>query len=53
METADLFHKFYEKCRVITADKELTNTRLAFVKCIASGIKDGLSLLGVSAPDRM
>jgi arginyl-tRNA synthetase len=53
METADLFHKFYEKCRVITADKELTNTRLSFVKCIASGIKDGLSLLGVSAPERM
>lgn len=53
MECADLFHKFYEKCRVITDDKELTNSRLALVTCIASIIKNGLGLLGVSAPDRM
>jgi len=53
MECADLFHRFYEKCRVISADKELTNTRLSLVSCIASVIKNGLGLLGVSAPDRM
>jgi arginyl-tRNA synthetase len=53
MECSDLFHKFYEKCRVISADKELTNTRLSLVQCIASVIKNGLGLLGVSAPERM
>ena len=53
MECADLFHRFYENCRVIGDDKALTGARLTLVKGVASIIKNGLNLLGVSAPERM
>lgn len=53
LEVADLFHKFYEERRVLTADKELTSARLALVDGVATIIKSGLNLLGVSAPVRM
>jgi arginyl-tRNA synthetase len=53
METADAFHHFYEACRVVTVDQKLTMTRLALVKSVANVIKNGLNLLGVSAPERM
>lgn len=53
METADLFHRFYEHCRVLGDDAELTRNRLALVESVAISIRNGLSLLGVSAPERM
>lgn len=53
METADLFHRFYEHCRVLGDDAALTNSRLALVESVAVSIRNGLSLLGVSAPERM
>ncbi|MHB9155620.1 MAG: arginine--tRNA ligase [Endomicrobiales bacterium] len=53
MEVADLFHRFYEKCRVLSQDRELTSARLALVEGVATIIKNGLDLLGVSAPARM
>ncbi|MBN1621018.1 MAG: arginine--tRNA ligase [Endomicrobiales bacterium] len=53
MEVADLYHRFYEKCRVLGNDKDLTLARLSLVKSVASIIKNGLNLLGVSAPERM
>jgi arginyl-tRNA synthetase len=53
METADQYHRFYEHCRVLGDDKELSTARLALVEAVASVIANGLGLLGVSAPDRM
>jgi arginyl-tRNA synthetase len=54
MECADLFHSFYEKCRVVnTEDEKLSLARLGLIKSIANTIRNGLSLLGVSAPERM
>jgi arginyl-tRNA synthetase len=53
IDFADLWHKFYEQCRVISRDKNLTLARLQLV--IATGIilRTGLKLLGISAPERM
>lgn len=51
---ADLFHKFYEKHRVLNAgNEELVQARLALVKAARIVLANTLGLLGVSAPERM
>jgi arginyl-tRNA synthetase len=52
-ELAGLFHSFYNKNRVIGEDPELSAARLLLLKCTAQTLKNGLILLGVSAPERM
>ncbi len=52
-ELARVFHNFYEKHRVITEDKELTQARLALVKAAQIVLQQVLGLLGISAPERM
>ncbi len=53
METADYYHRFYEKCRVLGDDRALSSARLALAMAVAKTIKRGLNLLGVSAPEKM
>ena len=53
MNLADVFHKFYENCRVISDDKKLTNSRLALVIATKIVLKNTLDLMGVSAPEKM
>jgi len=53
MELADTYHRFYEKCRVLTDDPQLSAARLGLVRAVTIVIKNGLSLLGVSAPEKM
>jgi len=53
IELADIFHKFYEKCRVLTEDAGLASARLKLIEAVMIIIKNGLNLLGVSAPDKM
>ena len=52
-ELAGLFHPFYNKHRVIVDDIELTQARLLLIVCVKIVIEEGLSVLGISAPDRM
>jgi NADPH-dependent 2,4-dienoyl-CoA reductase/sulfur reductase-like enzyme len=52
-ELASTFSAFYRDCRVITDDKELTLARLLLCTATRRTVKDGLSLLGVTAPERM
>lgn len=53
IETADIFHGFYEKCRVLGEDKQLEKARIQLIKAVSIIISKGLNLLGVSAPDKM
>ena len=53
MELADTYHSFYEKCRVLTENKELSRARLGLLKAVVIVINNGLDLLGVSAPQKM
>ncbi len=54
MELAGLFHPFYEKCPVVAApDAETAKARLLLIAGVRDVIREGLSLLGVSAPDQM
>ena len=51
---AELFHEFYGKCRVVDpANKELTESRLALIKCVKITMENALALIGVSAPNKM
>lgn len=53
LETADIYHRFYEKCRVLGEDKNLTKARIQLLKAVSIVITKGLDLLGVCAPDKM
>ncbi|MFQ6614631.1 MAG: arginine--tRNA ligase [Fidelibacterota bacterium] len=50
---ATAFHKFYTVCRVVTNDRELSLARLAVVSAVKAVLKNGLEILGLTAPDRM
>lgn len=52
-EVATVFHYFYTKCRVVSDDKFLSRARLVLVKSTRQVLSNVLSLLGVSAPERM
>jgi arginyl-tRNA synthetase len=52
-ELAGMFHSYYNKHRVISDDSNLTNARLCLCKAVQIVLKEGLSMLGVSAPERM
>jgi arginyl-tRNA synthetase len=47
------FHSYYNKHRVVGENQELTLARLALVKAIQIVIRNGLDLLGISAPQKM
>lgn len=54
LELAGLFHPFYEKCPVVTAeDPEEGKARLLLIAGVRDAIREGLDLLGVSAPEQM
>lgn len=53
LELAEYFHKFYENCKVISEDKELTKVRLQLVLAAKIVFKNTLKLIGVSAPEKM
>ncbi len=50
---ASAFHGYYNKHKVITDDQDLSLARLSLVLGVKKVIRNGLSLLGVSAPERM
>ena len=52
-ELAAMFHVFYNRHRVISDDEELTSARLFLVSCTRQVLRNGLSILGVSAPESM
>jgi arginyl-tRNA synthetase len=52
-DLAGEFHSFYNKSRVITEEPELTNARLFLLHCTAVVLKNALTVLGISAPERM
>jgi arginyl-tRNA synthetase len=53
MTLASDFHAYYNKHRVLSDDRELTLGRLYLVTAVQKVIRNGLSLLGVSAPSKM
>ena len=52
-ELASIFHKFYNKCRVITDNSDLTTARINLIKSVKITLKNGLKILGITAPEKM
>ena len=52
-ELANRFHKFYGKCRVISNDKQLSSARLGLINATKIVFANGLSILGISCPEKM
>lgn len=53
MNLASAFHAYYNKHRVLNDDPQLQCGRLNLVLAVQKVIRNGLTLLGVSAPDKM
>jgi len=52
-DLAASFHRFYDKHKVISDDIELSSQRLALVAAARIVFANGLTLLGVTVPERM
>jgi len=53
IDLASAFHEYYNKFRIVGEDKALSKARLALVEGCRIVINNGLSLLGVSSPEKM
>jgi len=53
IDLAKDFQVFYENCRVISENKELTQARIKLVLACRIVLKNTLDIMGVSAPERM
>jgi arginyl-tRNA synthetase len=53
MSLASAFHAYYNRHKVIMEDRSLSLARLSLVLAVKKVIRNGLTLLGVSAPERM
>ena len=53
MNLASGFHAYYNKHRVLSDDQALAQSRLYLVLAVKKVIRNGLALLGVSAPESM
>ena len=52
-ELAGVFHPYYKAHRIIGDDRPLTVARLGLCAAVGQVVRNGLGLLGVSAPERM
>ena len=50
---AGMFHKYYAKERVVTEETDKTAARLVLVKALQIVLSNGLSVLGIHAPEKM
>lgn len=53
LEVSDLFHAFYHQHRFLGESPERTQARLALALGVKTVVASGLSMIGVTAPDRM
>ncbi len=47
------FHLWYHDDRILVEDSELAKARLALARATRHVLREGLALLGISAPDNM
>ncbi|MEX2456868.1 MAG: arginine--tRNA ligase [Balneolaceae bacterium] len=52
-ELASDFTSFYHDCRIIGEDEEMMQARTALATAVAQVLKNGLTILGITAPDQM
>lgn len=53
VDTAQKFNKFYIDCKILQAEGELREYRLALTKATLTTLKNALGLLGIGVPEQM
>ena len=53
LELAGAFHRYYNRQRILTDDRQQTQARLALVRAVQQTLRSALDLAGVAAPERM
>ncbi|TKB09049.1 arginine--tRNA ligase [Desulforhopalus sp. IMCC35007] len=53
MELAGQLHSYYNKHKVLTDNVPLSGARLCLIRAIQVVLKNGLNMVGISAPERM
>lgn len=53
LEVCSALNRYYNQHRIISADESLTAARLALIDSVRQVIVNGLSLIGMKAPERM
>jgi len=53
VELAESFHRFYQRCQVISDNEKTTQARLALISATQIVLKNTLDLMGISAPLKM
>ena len=52
-DLAAAYHRYNRSCRILGTELKLAEARLALAVAVMIVIKNGLKLLGVSAPEKM
>jgi arginyl-tRNA synthetase len=52
-DLAAAYHQFYHDCRILGSDEPLQSARLLLADVTRKGMRNGLHILGVAAPDTM
>lgn len=52
-DLATSFHKFYHDCRILGEEESLVNSRVTLLMAVSLVMENGLTILGIDAPDRM
>jgi arginyl-tRNA synthetase len=50
---AELYHKFYQECHILKADPAIRTARLELSLCVRQVLRNGFTILGISAPESM
>jgi arginyl-tRNA synthetase len=50
---AELFHKFYQECRIVGEEEAVMKSRLLLALATRQVLRNGFKILGISAPERM
>ncbi len=53
LELAGQLHSYYNKHKVITDDLTLSHARLSLIRALQGGLKNGLDIVGLGAPEKM
>ena len=52
-EVAVGFNRFYQHCRIVGENQDIANARMALAIGTRTVLRNGLTILGLSAPERM
>jgi arginyl-tRNA synthetase len=50
---AELFHKFYQECRIVGEAEDVMKSRMLLALATRQVLRNGFKMLGISAPERM